>query len=506
MVKFLSHKTNPDPALTRYPAAMAGLLSLGKVSEDMDYRPIAEPLAEYAPDLIRMVLDDDLNMRDEHDRAVWAPYHALNVLGELGPAEAAEPLTACLDTEDDWVGEKLPAVYAAIGPAALPVLHAYLADREHDTNARGAASNALVAIAQTHPAARDEIIACLTAFLDRPDAGVNGDEEVVTAFVIADLGDLKALSAYEAIRRAYAEDRVDGQIIGLEDVERDFEMGPPLDFSAPPKPRDEPGVRLVLKCKVCGREREHIFPKVYYDLGTANDDKKKDKYDPLIIPQHVICPKCGAVDQYELGTMGHMAVTASLLALRFPDGGGFLRENQRVTFLNFTTRWGPMHPQEAIERYQRELARQPEDVSLYVGFGNLYKILGRHGQAESAYTQALRLDPDAAEAWLGMAQLAGMRRDIPEAMRCWEKVQETCRRSDLSPADQILMGESAEEALADLHQGIIPPSEPPLPTAPAAPKPSKGASSDTSQRKVGRNEPCPCGSGKKYKHCHGRKG
>jgi len=25
-------------------------------------------------------------------------------------------------------------------------------------------------------------------------------------------------------------------------------------------------------------------------------------------------------------------------------------------------------------------------------------------------------------------------------------------------------------------------------------------------RKVGRNEPCPCGSGKKYKHCHGRQG
>jgi preprotein translocase subunit SecA len=24
-----------------------------------------------------------------------------------------------------------------------------------------------------------------------------------------------------------------------------------------------------------------------------------------------------------------------------------------------------------------------------------------------------------------------------------------------------------------------------------------------SERKVGRNEPCPCGSGKKFKHCHG---
>lgn len=27
-----------------------------------------------------------------------------------------------------------------------------------------------------------------------------------------------------------------------------------------------------------------------------------------------------------------------------------------------------------------------------------------------------------------------------------------------------------------------------------------------SGKKVGRNEPCPCGSGKKYKHCHGKLG
>jgi preprotein translocase subunit SecA len=26
------------------------------------------------------------------------------------------------------------------------------------------------------------------------------------------------------------------------------------------------------------------------------------------------------------------------------------------------------------------------------------------------------------------------------------------------------------------------------------------------EKKVGRNEPCPCGSGKKYKHCHGALG
>jgi len=26
------------------------------------------------------------------------------------------------------------------------------------------------------------------------------------------------------------------------------------------------------------------------------------------------------------------------------------------------------------------------------------------------------------------------------------------------------------------------------------------------EKKVGRNEPCPCGSGKKFKHCHGKGG
>jgi preprotein translocase subunit SecA len=25
------------------------------------------------------------------------------------------------------------------------------------------------------------------------------------------------------------------------------------------------------------------------------------------------------------------------------------------------------------------------------------------------------------------------------------------------------------------------------------------------EKKVGRNDPCPCGSGKKYKNCHGKK-
>jgi preprotein translocase subunit SecA len=37
-----------------------------------------------------------------------------------------------------------------------------------------------------------------------------------------------------------------------------------------------------------------------------------------------------------------------------------------------------------------------------------------------------------------------------------------------------------------------------------APPASKAAPFVRQMGKVGRNDPCPCGSGKKYKHCHGK--
>lgn len=40
--------------------------------------------------------------------------------------------------------------------------------------------------------------------------------------------------------------------------------------------------------------------------------------------------------------------------------------------------------------------------------------------------------------------------------------------------------------------------------APTARVPASGETRVVEAPKAGRNAPCPCGSGKKYKHCHGR--
>jgi preprotein translocase subunit SecA len=57
-------------------------------------------------------------------------------------------------------------------------------------------------------------------------------------------------------------------------------------------------------------------------------------------------------------------------------------------------------------------------------------------------------------------------------------------------------GQAAVPAVRAAVRSAPPPG--PLPAAAEATAPFVRG-----ERKVGRNEPCPCGSGKKYKHCHG---
>ena len=62
---------------------------------------------------------------------------------------------------------------------------------------------------------------------------------------------------------------------------------------------------------------------------------------------------------------------------------------------------------------------------------------------------------------------------------------------ELDPKLAQLASEPIAEAIPEpAFAGVV------APTAPVSDDPA-------SQGKVGRNQPCPCGSGKKYKQCHG---
>jgi preprotein translocase subunit SecA len=54
----------------------------------------------------------------------------------------------------------------------------------------------------------------------------------------------------------------------------------------------------------------------------------------------------------------------------------------------------------------------------------------------------------------------------------------------------------------DASTGAVLSNLPPLANIP--PLPQRDAQGEVAEAPVSRNAPCPCGSGKKYKHCHGQ--
>ncbi|MBB4197059.1 preprotein translocase subunit SecA [Rhodoblastus sphagnicola] len=87
---------------------------------------------------------------------------------------------------------------------------------------------------------------------------------------------------------------------------------------------------------------------------------------------------------------------------------------------------------------------------------------------------------------------------------------EVTQESAPLPAPPAMFGSHAdpatgedEEALARINSAIASGEFTPVPLTDEEPAAPRDASNPESWGRVGRNEPCPCGSGKKYKHCHG---
>jgi tetratricopeptide (TPR) repeat protein len=136
-------------------------------------------------------------------------------------------------------------------------------------------------------------------------------------------------------------------------------------------------------------------------------------------------------------------------------------------------------------------------------------MLGYVDEAMHQYEQALLLEPLHGEALINIAQLLSLQGDTPAAIGAWEKIERVFDRLNLPEEDREMRHHEVVDTLDDLRNGIVPEySKEWVTVAPSgqhAPHPAPSTPQLPPHGKVGRNEPCPCGSGKKYKHCHGRK-
>ncbi len=454
--------------------------------------------------LIGVATDEDLNWADQEGPEVWAPLHAVRLLGTLRAAEAVEPLLDLLEMDDDWMRETVPLSLGKIGEPTIAPARARVLDPDQELWVRAHSADALKHVGLDHPQTRAVVVAALVKQLDQTQFET-ADEDMLNGVVIGHLADLKAVEVMPAIQRAFEEDRVDPSMIALDDVRR--KLGLPVDAA---EPDDAEGMRLLLECASCGRGRYHHVARVYADIGTieALDSGEEPRQSPWIIPQRIIFPKCGAVDRY---TFSPFAMFALIGQLERQDAGGDGPPDRTEGPLiprRFALADGrEMHPLDSVEMYRLETAAHPEDATLHLRYGNVLRLLGYRREAADEYCAAAKHDPRNPEPHLNLGTLLEEDGRWAEARPVFERVRDLVLDSTLPPQKRWLIAEYAKEALSGAHE-----SDPDW-SVENGPQvmlelPASAGRRDAQEpvrigRKVGRNEPCPCGSGKKYKRCHG---
>jgi hypothetical protein len=339
---------------------------------------------------------------------------------------------------------------------------------------------------------------------------------LLNGLIISSLLELKADAALPAIRRAFDEDRVDTMVVDFDSVQEEFDLPgapPPRTYQDPLRKKD--GLNLRLKCTACGFERPHFIKKIYYDRGAADRHKAgtESQYSEFVIPQRIICPKCGAVDQYELGGNAMLTLMAELLAevARHETGVKNTNEDGPLAVQRFTLTDGrEMHPYAARDMYRLQVEADPECVDLRLCYGNVLSFLGYQDEAVAQYRAALERDPANIEVLYSLATVLHEQGNLDGSRRHLEQVLALAPRSPLPRAQRDQFVESARDLLHDLSGSFVRvPDLGPFNARGAALPTGSGALATAKQaplrvEKVGRNDPCPGGSGLKYKKCHGR--
>ncbi len=471
------------------------------------------------PRLIEIATSEELNTAPSDSPRVYAPLHAIQILGELRAVEAIEPLLPMIAwDEDDWLDNYLPDFFGRVGEPAIAPLERILANNSKTIYTHVRVSQSLTHIAQEHPEQRERVVTILTQYLE-PEHTATSEHETRAGFIIGDLCDIPAPEALPAIRRAFQEDRVDTQVVGLDDVEREMQ-GLPLEIGEPDiekvfEKRQKEELELPLRCTQCGRERRHKVGVLYVDLGTIDRRERGEKtpYDEFIITRRITCPKCGAVDKYELGGMAHVALTGDLLmktSLKKP-----LDENEgQIRYIRFALNDGrEVHPREGLEIMRREVAASPKRADLRGRLGNILRFLGYRDEAIAEYQAALNLYSNQFEACLNLGRIYGVQGKFKEAGEYLERaLSAVAAIPHLSAQRKLMYASDIADSLEQVNRKrkldesllttlpLIGERDSERKSPHAKPAPQRASSA----QRVGRNDPCPCGSGKKYKHCHGK--
>lgn len=167
----------------------------------------------------------------------------------------------------------------------------------------------------------------------------------------------------------------------------------------------------------------------------------------------------------------------------FPTASGLLRENKRRAMAEFHVSLGRRDVSDQL--FRDWLGADPAWGWGWIGWSDTHFLFAPKGQRDAARGEAILREGLAIE----------VLRDRPDVLdRLADLLSETGRNEESEEVRQ-------QSRVATRSQASIGATSRPADVGSWVPV---GADGTARSNKVGRNEPCPCGSGKKYKKCCGR--
>lgn len=208
----------PKPATFACPlphlcgATLTPLLNLGWQLDEAAIKPYLAPLKQWhtvLPELCQMAIDPGLVNGWPGETASWAPYHALTLLERLRPHQYAGDLLALLEIKDDWLTDRLPHIWAQMGPLAAAPLWEKLENKAYPDKKLAVILAGLLAIAKAHvDQAKDMIPRFIHLLATNPTKRSD-----LNSYLIYVLDELFAPTAIPAIQTAFKENRVNLHVI-----------------------------------------------------------------------------------------------------------------------------------------------------------------------------------------------------------------------------------------------------------------------------------------------------
>ena len=448
-----------------YSPPVSDLLSLGRCDwrQWHDYSHFYFSL-EHVPELLQMATDWPLMDHDD-DETIWAPVHAWRVLGILSTAEAAECLLQLLwnDRQDDfYIPDYLPDAVGRLGLAAFIPLCLRTDDPCLARQERLLPINALVAMQEYHPSLKSDIAGQFKKLL----ADTVDDNEHLNSVIIDALVKMGCADALPLIEQAYERGKVDRAILGeLDDLESELN----LKENAPTVVEGEFDAHqeklLADFLQTCGHKALSItgVKGLLFAIANAPVEVPPDRWQTLVFGSET--PPF--VSEEQGSSIRHTLF--NLLA------------SIHETILSGREVLPPECMAKTVESEQFERLKEWSN-----GYGQGSNML------MDVWTDVLK-HPQIAqweESWSSCMILLNVWSNADSLL---EKAR-SAKSGDGPDVEKMLeaMPAVAREMAVMSHdiRGIVQKSV--IKTEPVR------------VEKVGRNDPCPCGSGKKYKKCCGR--